>query len=114
MRSAPQLFEDFFDIRREELRRVLLMSAYLLLIIASYSVTKAVRDSLFVTKIGPRQLPYVYLLIAGAMGLVSVVYSRAVNRIGLRALIRRTLVISISSLVLFWFLFKSNSPPWFY
>jgi ATP/ADP translocase len=32
--------------------RVLLMSSYLLLIIAAYSVTKAVRDSLFVTKIG--------------------------------------------------------------
>ena len=72
MRWSAQSFEGFFDIRRQELARVLLMSGYLLLVIASYSVTKAVRDSLFVTQIGPAQLPYVYLLIAGAMGLLSI------------------------------------------
>src|SRR6185436_11938486 len=88
--------------------RVLLMATYLLLIIASYSVTKAVRDSLFVTKIGPAQLPYVYLLIAGAMGLVSLVHSRAVNRIGLHRLIQITSALAVSNLVLFWLLFKSN------
>ena len=63
------------------------MSTYLLLIIASYSITKAVRDSLFVTKVGPAQLPYVYLLIAGAMGFVSFLHSNTVNRIGLHRLI---------------------------
>jgi ATP/ADP translocase len=94
--------------------RVLLMSTYLLLIIAAYSVTKAVRDSLFVTKIGPHQLPFVYLLIAGAMGAVSLVYSRAVNRIGLHCLIRTTSLIAISNLFLFWLLFKNNSSVWFY
>src|SRR5262245_7680458 len=90
------------------------MSSYLLLIIASYSITKAVRDSLFVTSIGPAQLPYVYLLIAGAMGLVSLVYSRVVNRIGLYALIRTTSIIAIASLLAFWLVFQRNSPPWFY
>src|SRR5262247_2465318 len=114
MKSSGQVFEGLFDIRRQELGRVLLMSTYLLLIIASYSVTKAVRDSLFVTKIGPAQLPYVYLLIAGAMGVVSMVYSRAVNRIGLRRLIRITSFIAISNLLLFWLLFKNDSSVWFY
>jgi ATP/ADP translocase len=60
MRSPAQLFERAIDMRKTELARVLLMSTYLLLIIASYSMTKAVRDSLFVTKIGPARLPYVY------------------------------------------------------
>src|SRR5262245_12969631 len=114
MKLSGQFFEGFFDIRRQEFGRVLLMSAYLLLIIASYSVTKAVRDSLFVTKIGPAQLPYVYLLIAGAMGLVSLVYSRAVNRIGLHRLIRTTSLIAISNLLMFWVLFRNDSPVWFY
>jgi ATP/ADP translocase len=108
------LIERFFDIRPQELGRVLLMSSYLLLIIAAYSTTKAVRDSLFVTKIGPAQLPYVYLMIAGAMGLVSVVYTRAVARFGLRRLIRTTSLIAISNLLLFWLLFKQNSGVWFY
>lgn len=108
------LIERVFDIRSGELGRVLLMSTYLLLIIAAYSTTKAVRDSLFVTKIGPAQLPYVYLMIAGAMGLVSVVYTRAVNRIGLRRLIRTTSLIAISNLLLFWLLFRQHSAVWFY
>jgi ATP/ADP translocase len=102
------------EIRKTEFRRVLLMSTYLLLIIASYSMTKAVRDSLFVTKIGPSRLPYVYLLIAVAMGLVSIVYSRAVNRIGLHRLIRTTSLIAISNLVLFWLVFRDDKPIWFY
>jgi ATP/ADP translocase len=114
MKSAERLLESLFDVRRNELRRVLLMSAYLLLIIAAYSVTKAVRDSLFVTKIGPAQLPYVYLLIAAAMGLVSLVYSRAVQRIGLHGLIRTTMLIAIVNLVLFWMVFRRDSAPWFY
>jgi len=114
MNSPGKLLERVLDIRRQELRRVLLMSAYLLLIIAAYSVAKAVRDSLFVTKIGPSQLPYVYLLIAAAMVLVSMVYSRAVHRIGLHRMIRVTSVFAISNLLLFWFVFKGNSSFWFY
>src|SRR5579883_438049 len=106
--------ERFLDIRSQEFGRVLLMSTYLLLIIAAYSTSKAVRDSLFVTRIGPAQLPYVYLMIAGAMGLVSAVYTRAVHRIGLRRLIRTTSLIAISNLLLFWVSFKHDSAIWFY
>jgi ATP/ADP translocase len=114
MRSPDPFVEKVFDVRRPELRRVLIMSTYLLLIIAAYSTVKAVRDSLFVTKIGPEQLPYVYLLIAGAMGVVSLAYTRAVNRIGLHRLIRTTSLIAISNLLLFWLGFRSNSVIWFY
>jgi ATP/ADP translocase len=111
---VARCFERFFNIHQQELGRVLLMAAYLLLVIASYSATKAVRDSLFVTKIGPSQLPYVYLLIAGAMGLVSLLYSKAVNRIGVYRLIRATSLVAISVLLMFWVVFRDNSTPWFY
>src|SRR5215813_9069479 len=114
MKTSVDFVERIFDIRRTEVPRVLLMSAYLLLIIASYSTAKAVRDSLFVTKIGPAQLPYVYLLIAGAMGLVSLVYTRAVARSGLHRLVRITSLIAISNLLLFWLMFRQNSTIWFY
>src|SRR5215468_9167520 len=114
MKSSSHFFEGIVDIRGQELGRVLLMSTYLLLIIASYSITKAVRDSLFVTNIGPAQLPYVYLLIAAAMGVVSIQYSRAVNRIGLHRLIRLTSLIAVSNLLLFWFVFRGSSTAWFY
>jgi len=114
MKSFEQFLETFIDIRRHEYGRVLLMSCYLLLIIAAYSITKAVRDSLFVTKIGPAQLPYVYLLIAATMGVVSVFHSRAVRRIGVYRLIQTTLLAAISNLVLFWVVFKNHSSFWFY
>jgi len=114
MKSFRQFFDGFFDIRRQEAGRVLLMSAYLLLIIACYSATKAVRDSLFVTRIGPAQLPYVYLLIAGAMGLVSLIYSRAVRRIGLHRLIRTTSLLAVSNLLLFWMISRRDSAASFY
>jgi ATP:ADP antiporter, AAA family len=114
MKGAEQLFGRVFDVQKQERERVLLMSAYLLLIIAAYSIAKAVRDSLFVIQIGPAQLPYVYLLIAGAMGLVSAVYTRAVARIGLHRLIRTTFLIAISNLLLFWVLFRQTSTVWFY
>src|SRR5262249_44926042 len=114
MKWSSQFFEGLFDIRMPEVGRALLMSTYLLLGIASYSVPKAVRDSLFVTQIGPAPLPYVYLLIAAAMGLLSIGYSRAVNRIGLYRLIQTTSLIAISNLVLFLLVFRSNSSVWFY
>jgi ATP/ADP translocase len=114
MKSPRSLLNRIFDIHQQEVRRILLMSVYLLLVIASYSTAKAVRDSLFVTKIGPSQLPYMYLGIAGAMGLVSYLYSRAVNRVGLKRLIRTTSLIAISNLVLFWVMFRNDSAVWFY
>src|SRR5262245_681916 len=101
MKPVYRFFERVLDIRTHELSRVVLTSTYLLLIIASYTTAKAVRDSLFVTNIGPAQLPYVYLLIAAAMGLVSLVHSRLINRIGLHRLIRMTSVIAITNLLLF-------------
>src|SRR4051812_38775300 len=100
MSETRPFFARVFDIQQQEVRRVFLMSVYLLLVIAAYSMSKAVRDSLFVIQIGPGQLPYVYLLIAGAMGLVSLIYTRAVARIGLHRLIRTTSLIAISNLLL--------------
>jgi hypothetical protein len=114
MNSAAAFVARTIDIRPQERRRVLLMAFYLMLIIATYSATKAVRDSLFVTSIGAAQLPYVYLLIAAAMGGVSLVHSRAVQRIGLYRLIRATSLIAISNLVVFWMVFRGNTAPWFY
>ncbi len=106
--------EGVLDIRSQEIERVLVMSVYLLLVVACYTTTKAVRDSLFVTKIGPSQLPYMYLLIAGVMGLISLFYSRAVHRIGLYRLMRLTSFVAISNLVLFWLVFRRSSTFWFY
>ena len=64
MYSLPKAVQRVFDIRQGELLRVLLMSAYLLLLIACYNTTKSVRDAIFLTNIGINKLPYVFILIA--------------------------------------------------
>ena len=102
------------DIREDESERVFLMFAYLLLIIASYMIVKAARDSLFVSTVGPSQLPYVYLAIAAAMGMVSSITSRAVQRIGLTSLVRMTSITAICNLALFWWGFRHHSTVLFY
>jgi len=102
------------DIREGEWERVVLMTIHLLVIIASYMIVKAVRDSLFVSTIGPAQLPYVYILIAAAMGVVSVVFTRVVHRVGLESLIQITSYLAISNLLLFWWGFQHKSTVLFY
>src|SRR5512145_1495760 len=102
MHSLGKTFQRIFDIREGELLRALLMFAYLLLVIACYVTTKSVRDALFLKKIGIDQLPYVYILIALVVGVISSSYSRLASRISLSALIRTTSLIAIANLFLFW------------
>jgi AAA family ATP:ADP antiporter len=102
------------DIRERETGRVVLMTAYLLLIIAAYMIAKAARDSLFVSAIGPAKLPIAYLAIAAAMAAVSAIVTRAVHRIGLHSLIQITSVTAISHLLMFWWGFHQRSALWFY
>jgi ATP:ADP antiporter, AAA family len=114
MRSPRALVRDIAGIRESELGRLLLMAAYLLLIITCYTTTKAVRDSLFVIEIGPSRLPYLYVLSALTMAAISAIYSRSVNRIGLRTIIRITTLLAIAQLILFWWLAGSQTALWFY
>ena len=102
MDSFRKILNRFLDVREGELGRLLLMSSYLLMIITCYAITKPVRDSLFLKKIGAEQLPYVYILIALVVGVISSGYSRLASRVSLQTLIRTTSLLIISNLFLFW------------
>ena len=102
MHSLRKTLRRIFDIRDGELFRVLLMFTYLFLLIACYITTKSVRDAMFLTEIGVKQLPYVFILIALVVGSISSAYSRAAARVSLKTLIRTTSLIAISNLFLFW------------
>src|SRR5262245_55477794 len=108
-----RILQRLFDIRRGELPRVLLMFTYLLLLIACYITTKSVRDAMFLTEIGVKQLPYVFILIAFVVGSLSSAYSRAAARTSLKALIRTTSLIAILNLFLFWF-FLPGAGAWMF
>src|SRR5262245_53025812 len=113
--ASPRAFlKDLAGERKSEAARLFLMASYLLLIITCYTTTKAVRDSLFVIAVGPSQLPYLYIATALCMLVISAVYPRALRRIGLYASIQLTSLISIGSLILFWWLVAFEGRSSFY
>jgi ATP/ADP translocase len=69
--------ERVVDIRPGEGARTALMFFTILLLIASYTTTKAVRDAVFLSKFGLTELSYMYIGIAVVAGLVVTGYKRA-------------------------------------
>jgi ATP:ADP antiporter, AAA family len=114
MHSLKITLRRIFDIRDGELFRLLLMFTYLFLLIACYITTKSVRDSMFLTEIGVKQLPYVFILIALVVGSISSAYSKAAARVSLKTLIRTTSLIAISNLFLFWLTLDRSGAWMFY
>ncbi len=114
MVQIHKLLTRLFDVREGEFPRTLLMFSYLLSIIACYITTKSVRDSLFLKRIGPNELPYVYILIAIVVGFVASLYSKVIRRIPFPHLVRTTSLIAISNLFLFWCVLRYNWSWLFY
>ena len=69
--------ERVVDIRPGEGARTALMFFTILLLIASYTTTKAVRDAVFLSKFGLTELSYMYIGIAIVAGVVVTAYKRA-------------------------------------
>ncbi len=114
MHSLRKTLNRILDVREGELLRLLLMFGYLLLVIACYVTTKSVRDAMFLKRIGVDQLPYVFILIALVVGVISSAYSRAASRVSLNKLIRTTSLIAISNLFLFWLSLHRTGAWMFY
>lgn len=114
MRSPVVFLREVTSTRESQTIRVFLMSCYLLLIITCYTTTKAVRDSVFITGIGTSPLPYLYMLTAAGMAILSAVYARALRSLGLFALVRLTSFVAIVGLIAFWWLIVRRYPASFY
>ena len=109
-----KLFRKLFDIREGEVAVVTLMFFYGFLIIASLSVLKPVRSSLFLVRFGYEKLPFVYVLVAFFSALVAVVYAKFSKKVRLNRLIQITLFISVASLLAFWsLLYSGYESGWF-
>jgi ATP/ADP translocase len=74
--------ERVIDIRPGEGARTALMFFTSLLLIASYTTTKAVRDAVFLSKFGLTELSYMYIGIAVVAGVVVTGYKRATAGFG--------------------------------
>ncbi len=109
-----KLFRKLFDIREGEATVVTGMFFYGFLIIASLSILKPVRNSLFLVRYGYERLPFVFVLVALFSGLVAVVYSKYSKKSRLNRLIQSTLFISIAVLLAFWsLLYSGYDSAWF-
>jgi AAA family ATP:ADP antiporter len=109
-----KLLRKLFDIREGEIPVVMLMFFYGFLIIASLSVLKPVRNSLFLVRFGSEKLPFVYVLVSFFSALVVVVYSKYAKKVRLNRLILITLFIAAATLLAFWSLIYSGyESAWF-
>src|ERR1700752_5498395 len=88
-------------IREGEGVRALMMFAYIFLVITSLQILKPVRNSLFLTRFGFSQLPYVYLLVGVVVGIAIFFYSRAARKLKLGRLVSYSLIVSVAILLLF-------------
>ncbi|MCU1276699.1 MAG: hypothetical protein JWM53_245 [bacterium] len=74
--------ERIVDIRPGEGVRTALMFFTILLLIASYTTTKAVRDAVFLSKFGLTELSYMYIGIAVVAGVFVTAYKRLTSGLG--------------------------------
>jgi ATP/ADP translocase/HEAT repeat protein len=110
---VPAWFRSFFDVRPGEYGRTFFMSLYLLLVLLAYYILKPVSRALFLNKFDIDKLPYLYVLIAVAGGLLAYVYTRVAVRSSLQTAVAGAMAFSVGMLVLIWWLIGMNQP-WVY
>ncbi len=98
-------FDALTDVRREEVRPLILMIMYGFMAMTSYYVVKPVRNAVFVDRVGADNLPYVYMLTAVIVSVIMVFYSRWVHKVGHKTLLIGTFAFLASNLLAFrWLL----------
>jgi AAA family ATP:ADP antiporter len=101
-------FYKITGIREGEVLRAFLMFSYIFIIITSLQILKPVRNSLFLTRFGVSQLPYVYLLVGVVVGVIIFLYTRFARKIRLGRLVSYSLIVSITILLLFRILLSGD------
>jgi ATP/ADP translocase/HEAT repeat protein len=95
-------------------RRGLLLFTYLFLIIASFVVSKAARDALFLERYSALQLPFVDMAIGLLVGAVVALYIRVGRTTTLPALQSGSLILLAATSLLFWWLSTGASESWLF
>ncbi len=101
----------FLNLERGEEAPAFLLFAYLTLIMASYIITQAIRDGLFLYKFSAYQLPYVYLAIAALISFVVWLYIKAAGRLGQASVIVASLLFFILNVLVQWWALRRQWTP---
>ncbi len=102
-----------FDVRPEERRLTSLLAVNYALLLATFYLLKPARDSLFLVKLTPDQLPLVFILSAFATLPVAALYARAARRFGPVALTNGTTIFLIVNLAALRYLVTAGGE-WVY
>ena len=94
-----RLLLSIVDIRKGEGTLVALMFFYYYMVLITYYFLKPARDSLFLVKLGPEQLPLVFILIALIVAPIATVYSRSTKSLSLTRVMNLTIAILIVNLI---------------
>ncbi len=98
----------FYEVRKDEWLAASLMFLLHFMLMATLYFLKPARDSLFLSEIGPRQLPFIYLLLAAVAVPVSIFMSKYLRQHTSRKVLRGSLVFFIVSLLVLRWVFTFN------
>jgi AAA family ATP:ADP antiporter len=102
MEKSLSFISRVFNLRPGDFGRGLPLFAYYFLVISSYSMARAARDSLFLDRFKAVQLPYADIAIAALVGFIVAFYIRIGRQSSLRNLQVATLLLFALSFVGFW------------
>jgi ATP:ADP antiporter, AAA family len=100
------MWRHFYDVRPGEFGRTIPMFFYLLCVLFAYYILKPVSRAMFLNKFDIDKLPYLYILIAIAGGLLAYFYSRVAVRASLEFAVTWTMALSVISLLVMWWLIR--------
>ena len=104
------MWRKLFDVRKGEYGRTLFMSLYLLCVMVAYYILKPVSAAMFLNKFNIDKLPYLYILIAVAGGVLAYSYTRIALKSSLTRAVSWTMLIAIVCLIALWWLIGLNLP----
>ncbi|MCW5980986.1 MAG: HEAT repeat domain-containing protein [Bryobacteraceae bacterium] len=114
MRKWRSLQRRVFDVRKGEYRRTLFVALYFLFIMFANNILKPVSAGLFLNRFSEKDLPYLYLLIAGVGGVLAYLYTKVVVNTSLRTAVTAATLGSAACLVLFWTMIGTRSGTLLY
>ncbi len=107
-KSFKGLILRLLDIRKGESRRLVLMQTTIFLLIATLLIIKPTINALFLSGVGIDKLPFAFILVALAAGVITTFYSKKINRVPLNKVIQFTLITSVVSITIFSVLLRLN------
>ncbi len=103
-----RILRPFAEVRANEIGTTLLMFSYSFLAMTAYNIIQPIQRSLFIERLGAKQIPYVQLAAGVFIGLIMTGYAWLMSRLPRRWSLPITQGGIVVLLVAFWFLFRTE------